>query len=184
MNLSPIKQVIFNVFNLLVTTFTVVGYGANMPAYTNDAEKLSLFILFGVLLFSSLAGQLQMLFNDYEAVLSIADRLDQIEENIEIYFIKHNQLNRHWNVRELNAQTLNEFKQIMRLDFKFCYKKLQKDDMYNQLNPQIKQKIEKVITKEQRQSFSLFFSSISDSFKVPARVVRKMLSHLNCQIFD
>ena len=56
--------------------------------------------------------------------------------------------------------------------------------MYNQLNPQIKQKIEKVITKEQRQSFSLFFSSISGSFKVPARVVRKMLSHLNCQIFD
>ena len=55
-NLSPVNQIIFDQFNLLVTTFTVVGYGANMPSVEHHSDILALFILFGVLLFSSFTG--------------------------------------------------------------------------------------------------------------------------------
>lgn len=65
LEMDPVNQILFNQFNLLVTTFTVVGYGANMPNPEEDSDILILFILFGVLLFSSFAGQLQMLFQGY-----------------------------------------------------------------------------------------------------------------------
>lgn len=68
-----------------------------------------------------------------------------IEENIDLYSIKHNQL---WRVKKLNMAMLNEFKLMSRIDFKFGYQKLQNDPVFKNLPPQIKAKIEKLITKE------------------------------------
>ena len=41
-----------------------------------------------------------MLFSNYQSVFDMQEKIDQIEENIELYFIKHNQL---WNVNEMNG---------------------------------------------------------------------------------
>ena len=110
-----------------MTTFTVVGYGNDMPSAEKDSGILVLFILFGVLLFSSFAGQVQVLFNNYSSVFDINTHLDQIEENIDVYSIKHNQL---WNVKQLNISFLNEWKLVSKIVTHFGYRNLQDDPMF------------------------------------------------------
>lgn len=43
---------------------------------------------------------------------------------------------------------LQEFKLMSRIDFRYGYKNLQAEEMFIDLPPQLKQKIEKLITKE------------------------------------
>lgn len=59
------SQVVFDYFNIMVTTLTVVGYGANMPSYTDNAGDTGLLIfviIFGSMIFSVFSGQLHIMF--------------------------------------------------------------------------------------------------------------------------
>lgn len=92
---------LYNYFFLVLTTLTVVGYGAgsHMPQYNTDSDDtllLTLIILFGVMTFSKYASELQLQFKYILAQKSIYTQLVLNDEKIENYFMQHNQI---WNVK-------------------------------------------------------------------------------------
>lgn len=80
-------------------TLTVVGYGTDMPSFSKsgtDTLVLMMVILLGSMLFSTLSAQMTLLFTKDDGEVSNTQRLERFEEELEMYYIKHNRL---WNVR-------------------------------------------------------------------------------------
>ena len=64
----------FKQFSFMTTTLTVVGYGADMPDYSeniNDTTLLMFMMLFGTFVFSKMAGGVRSIFATKTQLISI-----------------------------------------------------------------------------------------------------------------